>query len=98
MFFLNQIKEMWSQYKVKISLRAFKRKKINSPICLSVRCFTHSSQHDANNKPSEGPDANEGGGAAAGDPGQGPHRTQEDGQKPRLQQLTLPTWTDRQSC
>lgn len=57
-------------------------------------CFTHSSQHDANNEPSEGPDADEGGGTAAGDPGQSPHRTQEDGQKPCLQQLTLPTWTN----
>ena len=59
-----------------------------------VKCFTHRSQHDPNNEPSEGPDADEGGGTAAGDLGQSPRRTQEDGQKARLQQLTLPTCTD----
>lgn len=60
---------------------------------LCEKCSTHSSQHDANYQPPEGPDADERRGTAAGDLGQGPQRTQEDGEKARLQQLTLPTWT-----
>lgn len=56
-----------------------------------VKSFTYSSEHDANNEPSEGPDADEGGRTVAGDLRQSPQRTQENGQKPRLQQLTLPT-------
>lgn len=61
------------------------------------KCFTHSSKHDANNEPSEGPDADEGGGTAAGDLRQSPRWTQKNGQKPRLQQLALPTWTNNQN-
>lgn len=57
--------------------------------------LTHSSQHDANNEPPEGPDADEGGGTAAGNLGQSPGRTQEDSQEARLQQLALPTYTDK---
>lgn len=61
---------------------------------MSVNWATHSSQHDANNEPSESPNADEWWGAATGDLGQSPHRTQENGQKPCLEQLTLPTCTN----
>lgn len=57
--------------------------------------MTHGSQHDANDEPPKGPDADEGGGTAAGNLGQSPHRTQEDSQEARLQQLALPTCTDK---
>ena len=56
--------------------------------------FTYSSQHDANNEPSESPDGDVGGRTAAGDLRQCPHGTQEDSQKASLQQLTLPTWAN----
>lgn len=60
-------------------------------------CCTHSSQHDADNEPSEAPDADERGGAAAGDLRECPHRTQKNGQKASFQELTLPTWTTNKS-
>lgn len=58
----------------------------------SVNDATYRSQHDPNYEPPESPDADEGGGAAAGYLGQSPHRTKENGEKARLQQLALPAW------
>lgn len=65
----------------------------NNQADLCEKRRTHSSQHDANYQPPEGPDADEWRGAAAWDLGQSPQGTQEDGEETRLQQLTLPTWT-----
>lgn len=64
--------------------------------CVFINCYTHSPQHDANNEPSEGPDTDERRGAPVGNLGQSPHRTQENSQEARLQQLTLPTCTNNQ--
>lgn len=48
-------------------------------VSVSVNNATYRSQHDPNNEPPESPDADEGGGAAAGYLGQSPHRTKENG-------------------
>lgn len=83
------------QLKVKINVSVIYKKTHRADLC--EKCSTHSSQHDANYQPPEGPDADERRGAAAGHLGESPQRTQEDGEKTRLQQLTLPTLTQHKA-